>query len=126
MLLRLLTARRIGGSGYWKATGKLSVLLAAFFSPRTGTIVAVTVYEPADGDALSVTGQLYDWPADVVATTACPLMLELLSVTLQTTPVSVFWPVLAKLSVNVGGGEAGSVLVELVESVVPATSTELS
>ena len=29
--------------GYWKVTGKVCVLLAAFFSPGTGCTVAVTV-----------------------------------------------------------------------------------
>ena len=33
--------------GYWNVTGNVCVLLAAFFSPGTGSIVAVTVYEPA-------------------------------------------------------------------------------
>jgi hypothetical protein len=46
--------------------------------------------------------------------------------TLQTTLFSVFCPVFVKLSVNVGACLAGSVLVEPVWSVVPATLTEFS
>jgi hypothetical protein len=37
---RVTRRRRVG---YWNVTGKVSVLLAVFFSPSTGCTVAVTV-----------------------------------------------------------------------------------
>ena len=46
--------------------------------------------------------------------------------TLHTTLVSVFWPVLAKLSVKVGAGLAGIAFVAPVVRVVPPTLTEFS
>ena len=75
---------------------------------------------------MSVTWQLVDWPAFVCGTTACPLTFDPLIVTLHFTLVSVFWPVLAKFSVNVGAGLAGIAFVEPVCRVVPPTLTEFS
>ncbi len=49
-----------------------------------------------------------------------------MTTTLQVTLVSLFWPLLAKLRVNVGAGLAAIVFGEPVCRVVPATDTELS
>ena len=62
----------------------------------------------------------------VVGTTAWPLTFDPLIVTLHTTFVSVFWPVLAKLSVNVGAGLAGIAFVAPVVSWLPPTLTVFS
>jgi hypothetical protein len=107
-------------------TGKLSELLATFFSPGTGTTVALTVLLPGEGEEDRGTLQLVLCPAVVLGTTVWPLTLDPLSVTLQVTLVSEFCPVLVKLSVNVGAGLAGMVFVEPVCSVVPPTLTEFS
>ena len=97
-----------------------------FFSPGTGTISAVTLWEPVGGDALSVTWQLVDSPAVVCGTIVCPLTLVPDTVTRHFTLVSVFWPVLAKSSVNVGAGLAGIELVDPVWRVLPPTLTEFN
>ena len=55
-----------------------------------------------------------------------PLALEFETVTLQTTLVSLFEPLLVNVSVKVGAGLAGIVFVEPAWSVVPPTLTELS
>ena len=99
-------------SHHWNVTGNVSELFAVFFSPGTGTISAVTLWEPFGGDALSVTWQLVDSPAVVCGTIVCPLTLVPDTVTRHFTLVSVFWPVLAKSSVNVGAGLAGIELVD--------------
>src|SRR5437763_12948817 len=96
------------------------------FSPATGWTVAVTVWLPVGGTDFSVTLQVADWPAVVRGTTVWPLAVVPLTATLQTTLVSLFWPVLVKCSVKVAGGLAVIVLVELVDRVVPPTLTESS
>jgi hypothetical protein len=111
---------------YWKVTGNVSVLLAVFFSPGTFEIVAVIVYVPAGGEALSVTLQVACCPGVVSGTVALPLMPPELNVTLQPMLCSVLVPPLVKFSVNDGGGLAGIVLVDPVCKVVPPTLTESS
>jgi hypothetical protein len=101
-------------------------LFALFFSPGTGTISAVSCWEPLGGIALSVTWQLVDSPAVVWGTVVSPLTLEPEIVTLHFTFVSVFVPVLAKFRVKVGAGLAGIEFVEAVVSCVPPTLTEFS
>ena len=97
-----------------------------FFSPGTGTISAVTLWEPFGGDELSVTWQLVDSPAVVWGTIVCPLTLEPDTVSRHFTLVSVFCPVFAKFKVNVGAGLAGIELAEPVWSVLPPTLTEFN
>ena len=61
---------------------------------------------------MSVTEQVACWPGVVCGTVVFPVMLVLLTDTLQLTLCSVLVPPLVKLSVNWGGGLAGSVFVE--------------
>ncbi len=81
---------------------------------------------PLGGVELSVTWQLVDSPAVVWGTIVCPLTLEPETVTRHLTLVSVFCPVFAKSSVNVGAGLAGIEFVEPVWSVLPPTLTEFN
>jgi hypothetical protein len=75
---------------------------------------------------LSGTSQVVVWPAWVWGITVWPLELVPLTVTLQTTFVSLFWPPLVMLRRNVGAGLVATVFGEPVCRVVPLTLTEFS
>src|SRR5581483_11491833 len=97
-----------------------------FFSPGTFSTVAVTVWVPLGGVALSLTVQVAFWWATVLATVVVPLTLVPLIETLHPTLCSSLSPPLLKFSVNDRAELAGTVFVPPGVSVVPLTLTEVS